>query len=43
MEVRNLEIIKCINNAIDYIENNIDSTLSIDEIAKVAFTSRYHF
>jgi AraC family transcriptional regulator len=43
MEVRNLEIIKCLNNAIEYIEDNLDSNLEIDEIAKVAFTSRYHF
>lgn len=38
-----MEIIKCLNNAIDYIENNLDSTLNIDEISKVTFTSRYHF
>jgi AraC family transcriptional regulator len=38
-----LETIKYLNNAIDYIENNLDSALNIDEIAKVAFTSRYHF
>jgi len=43
MEVRNLEIIKSLNNAIIYIENNLDSSLNIDEIAKVAFISRYHF
>jgi AraC family transcriptional regulator len=43
VEVRNLEIIKCLNNVIDYIENNLDLTLNIDEIARVAFTSRYHF
>ena len=38
-----LETIKLLNNAIEYIENNLDSTLNIDEIAKVAYTSRYHF
>lgn len=38
-----MEVIKSINNAIEYIENNLDSTLNIDEIAKVACTSRYHF
>ncbi|SFB42628.1 helix-turn-helix domain-containing protein [Clostridium frigidicarnis] len=38
-----MEIIKCLNNAIDYIENNLDSNLNIDEISKAAFTSRYHF
>ncbi len=43
MEVRILEIIKEINNAIEYIEDNLGSNISIDEIAKVALTSRYHF
>lgn len=38
-----MEITKCINRAIDYIEDNICSILDIDEIAKTAFTSRYHF
>lgn len=38
-----MEIVKCINNAIDYIENNLDGDLNIDEIAKSAFMSRYHF
>lgn len=38
-----MEIIKCLNNAIEYIEDNLNSTIEIDEIAKVAFTSRYHF
>jgi len=43
MEVRNLGTIECLNNAIDYIENHLDSTLDIDEIATAAFSSRYHF
>lgn len=43
MEVRILEIINMVNNAIEYIELNLSEELSIDEIAKVAFTSRYHF
>lgn len=38
-----MEIIKYLNNAIEYIEDNLDSTIEIDEIAKAAFTSRYHF
>lgn len=38
-----MEIINYLNNAIEYIENNLDSTIEIDEIAKVAFTSRFHF
>lgn len=43
MEVRNLEVIKSLNNAIEYIEDNLNSTIEIDEIAKVSFMSRYHF
>lgn len=43
MEVRNLEIIKSLNNALDYIEDNLDSLIEIEEIAKVSFVSRYHF
>jgi AraC family transcriptional regulator len=43
VEVRNLEIIKYLNNAIEYIEDNLNLTIDIDEVAKVAFTSRYHF
>lgn len=38
-----MEIIKYLNNAIEYIEDNLNSTIEIDEVAKVAFTSRYHF
>lgn len=38
-----MEVIKYLNNAIEYIEDNLDSTIEIDEIAKAAFTSRYHF
>lgn len=38
-----MEIIKCLNNAIEYIEENLDSNIEIDEIAKAALTSRYHF
>ncbi len=36
-------MINLINNVIDYIENNLDSTLNIDKIAEVSCTSRYHF
>lgn len=32
-----------LNNAIQYIENNLCSDLEIDEIAKTSYTSRYHF
>ena len=38
-----MEIIKYLNNAIEYIEKNLDATIEIDEIAKAAYTSRYHF
>ncbi|WP_234117333.1 AraC family transcriptional regulator [Clostridium hydrogenum] len=38
-----MEINKWLNNVIEYIEINLDSTIDIDEIAKIAFTSRYHF
>lgn len=36
-------MIKLLNNAIEYVEKNLDSTLDIDEIAKTAYSSRYHF
>jgi AraC family transcriptional regulator len=42
-EVNDLETINYLNNAIEYIEDNLDSAIKIDEIAKVEFTSRYHF
>lgn len=38
-----MEIVKSLNNALDYIEDNLDSLIEIDEIAKVSFISRYHF
>jgi AraC family transcriptional regulator len=41
--MRILETIKLLNNVIEYIERNLDTTLDIDEIAKVAYSSRYHF
>lgn len=43
MEAENLEAIKYLNNAIDYIEDNLDKSIDLDEIAKVACSSRYHF
>jgi len=39
----NLGTIKLLNNVIDYIESNLYTTLDIDEISKVAYSSRYHF
>ena len=38
-----LEIIKLLNNTIEYIERNLDATLDIDDISKAAYSSRYHF
>lgn len=38
-----MEAIKYLNNAIEYIEENLETTIEIEEIAKVACTSRYHF
>ncbi|WP_160687614.1 GyrI-like domain-containing protein [Clostridium sp. C2-6-12] len=38
-----MEIIKSLNKTLDYIEDNLDSQIDIDEIAKVALVSRYHF
>ena len=38
-----LETIKLLNDTIEYIERNLDATLDIDEISKVAYSSRYHF
>lgn len=38
-----LETIKLLNNTIQYIERNLDKTLDIDEISKIACSSRYHF
>jgi len=35
--------IENLNNALDYIESNLDKTLDHDDIAGVAFTSRFHF
>lgn len=38
-----MEEINYLNNAIEYIERNLDSTIEIEDIAKVAFMSKYHF
>ena len=35
--------IKLLNNALEYIERNLDTALNIDDISKVACSSRYHF
>ncbi|XMB65898.1 AraC family transcriptional regulator [Mycoplasmatota bacterium zrk1] len=38
-----MNLIKRLNRALDYIENNLDKELSVDEIAKEAYISAYHF
>ena len=38
-----METINLLNNIIEYIERNLDATLDIDELSKVAYSSRYHF
>lgn len=38
-----METITLLNNTIEYIERNLDSELNIDDISKVACSSRYHF
>lgn len=41
--MRRLEAITLLNNAIEYIERNLDAELNIDDISKAACMSRYHF
>ncbi|WP_242866415.1 AraC family transcriptional regulator [Clostridium ljungdahlii] len=41
--MRSLETIKLLNNTLEYIENNLDMELNIEDISKVACSSRYHF
>lgn len=38
-----MEVIRGLTRAIEYIEANLDSVLEIDDIARVALVSRYHF
>ncbi|RHQ35099.1 AraC family transcriptional regulator [Clostridium sp. AF27-5AA] len=38
-----MEWLKRINNAIDYIEHNLDSDISYDEAAQIACCSTYYF
>lgn len=38
-----MEWLKKINNAIEYIENNLDSEISYDEAARIACCSTYYF
>ncbi|WP_243124393.1 AraC family transcriptional regulator [Clostridium sp. AWRP] len=41
--MRSLETIRMLNNTLEYIENNLDMELNIEDISKVACSSRYHF
>ncbi|MBI9012652.1 MAG: effector binding domain-containing protein [Clostridiales bacterium] len=38
-----MDTVRLLNNTIEFIENNLDMTLNIDEIAKTSNTSKYHF
>lgn len=38
-----METIELLKNALEYIEENLDAELNIDDIAKIAYSSRYHF
>ena len=38
-----MDWIKRMNLAIEYIEDNLDSELNINEAAKIAFSSPFHF
>lgn len=38
-----METIILLNNALNYIDSNLDNTLNIDNISKAACLSRYHF
>ena len=38
-----METITLLNNTLEYIERNLDAVLNIDDISKVACSSRYHF
>ncbi len=41
--MRKLETIMLLSNTLEYIERNLDADLNIDDISKVACSSRYHF
>ncbi len=40
---KGVDTVNYLNNAIEYIESHLDSNIEIDDIAKVALTSRFHF
>lgn len=41
--MRRLETLKLLNDALEYIEMNLISELNIDDISKIAGSSKYHF
>jgi AraC family transcriptional regulator len=41
--MRRLETLKLLNDALEYIEINLNSELNIDNISKIAGSSKYHF
>lgn len=43
MEMRSLETLKLLNDALEYIEINLNSELNINDISKIAGSSKYHF
>lgn len=38
-----MEWIKRLNSAVNYIEENLTGTINLDEVAKIACCSTYHF
>lgn len=38
-----MDMLRLLRQAIDYIEDNLHTTIEIDDIAKAAVTSKYHF
>jgi AraC family transcriptional regulator len=43
MEVQQVEWLKHMNNALDYIEDNLDDEISFEKTAQLACCSQYHF
>ena len=38
-----MDMLRLLRQAIDYIEDNLHTAIEIDDIAKAAVTSKYHF
>lgn len=43
MDVKAKKYISCINKVIDYIENNLEKKLTLEELSDVALFSKFHF